>query len=78
MQYLEIKMFNTSQEFSVYIEQTALTENQTCTETLIHYCDERGIEFEDISKMVSPSLKGKLHLEMIASGLLPEQSALEV
>lgn len=71
-------MFKSPQEFSVYIEQLALTENQTCTETLIQYCDEKGIEFEDIAKMISPSLKGKLQNEMINSGLLPEQSVLEM
>ena len=46
-------MFKSPQEFSLHIEQTALTENQTCTETLIQYCDEKGIEFEDIAKMIS-------------------------
>ena len=71
-------MFKSPQEFSLHIEQMALVENQTCTETLIQYCDEKGIEFEDIARMISPSLKGKLQNEMISNGLLPEQSVLEV
>ena len=71
-------MFKSPQEFSLYIEQTSLSENKTCTEIIIDYCDEKGIEFEDIAKMISQSLKGKLQNEMISNGLLPAQSVLEV
>lgn len=72
-----MKLFKSASEFSHYVEQRAVSEGLTCTELLIEYCDERCIDFEHITKLINPSLKGKLHREMINQGLLPEQSQLD-
>jgi hypothetical protein len=71
-------LFKDASSFSQFIEQTAINEERTCTSVLVEYCDDRDMEFEQIAKLVSPSLKGKLQKEFSDIGLLPEQSTLEV
>lgn len=70
-------LFNTASDFSHFIEQTAIEEGKTCTAVILDYCDDKDIEPGDISKLVSPSLKGKIHMEMIDAGLLADHARLE-
>ena len=70
-------LFKSPTEFSHFIEQKALDEKKTCTEVLLEYCDYRDIEPDEISKLVSPSLKGKLYMEMVEKGYLQEHNTLE-
>ncbi len=71
-------LFKDAASFSQFIEQTAKNEDRTCTSVLVEYCDEKDIEFEQIAKLISPSLKGKLQKEFSDIGLLPEQHSLEM
>ncbi len=70
-------LFNTASDFSHFIEMTALKENKTCTQVILDYCDERDLEPQDIAKLITLSLRGKIHVEMIDKGLLPEQNTLD-
>lgn len=70
-------LFKTASEFSHFVEMAAMKEDKTCTAIILDYCDMKDIEPEDIAKLISPSLKGKLEQEMIDAGLLGEHSTLE-
>ncbi len=70
-------LFRNSSDFSYYIEIMAIQEGSTCTQVILDYCDTRDIEPDDIAKLIGPSLRGKLHLEMISRGLLPENANLD-
>jgi hypothetical protein len=69
-------LFSNANEFSYFIENNAKEHEKTCTATILEYCDNRDIEPDAIAKLISTSLKGKLQMEMIESGLLPEHNTL--
>ena len=50
-------IFGNCVEFSEYIETLALYESRTVTQVLIEYCEFNDVEYEDLSKMLTPSLK---------------------
>jgi predicted class III extradiol MEMO1 family dioxygenase len=70
-------LFNNSSDFSHFIESAAKREDRSCTDVILEYCDSRDIEPDDISRLISPSLKGKIEREMIESGLMSERNTLE-
>lgn len=70
-------LFNNASDFSHFIEQKAVEEDKTCTAVILEYCDDKDIEPDDVSKLISVSLRGKIQLEMIEAGLLPEHTRLE-
>lgn len=72
---IETRIFKSPTEFSQFIEQTAITERMRCSDVLIDYSDYLGVEFTDIAKMVSESLKMKLRIEMQEAGMLPKSTA---
>ena len=76
-EHVENVIFTDAKTFSQYIELIASQNETTCTQTILDYCDSKNIEAEDIARLVNVSLKGKLHQEMIAAGLLPEENTLE-
>lgn len=69
-------LFSCANEFSYFIENNAIESGKTCTQTILDYCDNRDIEPDEISKLISPSLRGKLQMELIDLGLLPEHNTL--
>ena len=69
-------LFSCANEFSYFIEHNASINQKTCTQMVLEYCDNRDIEPEEISRLISPSLKGKLQMEMVEMGLLPEHNTL--
>jgi hypothetical protein len=69
-------LFKTSTDFSYYIERSANDQKKTCTQVILDYCDSRDMEPSDIAKLISASLRGKIQMEMIEVGLLPEHSTL--
>jgi len=70
-------LFNDATSFSHFVEMHAIDEGKTCTQIIIEYCDLKDIDPEDISKLVSHSLRGKIQAEMIDAGLLPAHTQLE-
>ena len=74
---MERKLFKNPNEFSLFIEQTAVDEGISCYQALMDYCDEEDIEYEDIAKSVNRQLKEKLALEFSEMGLLRKNASLE-
>ena len=66
------RMFKDAVSFSQFIEMTAKEHAQTYTETIIEYCDNRALEPDAVARLITPALKGKIQMELIELGLLPE------
>lgn len=69
-------LFRTPSDFSYYIQTTAQQEGQSCTQTILDYCDHRDLEPDDVAKLVNRALKEQLLLEMQAEGVLPKGTEL--
>lgn len=70
-------IFKNASDFSYYIQTTAQREDQTCTQTILEYCEQRDLDPEDIAKLINRSLKEQITLEMQEDGLLPKNTTLE-
>lgn len=70
-------IFRTPNEFSLYIEMTAVKQQRTCTDIIIEYCDIRDLDPDDISKLISVSLREKIKIEMQELGLMRKTSTIE-
>ena len=46
-------------------------------EAILHLCDQNDIEPEDVSKFISPVIKGKVEAEAMNLNFLPKQSSLD-
>jgi Phage late-transcription coactivator len=68
-------LFKNSTEFSVFITDLAQSNGDTITQTIIDYCEDRDLDPEDISKLVSKSLKERIMVEMQESGLMRKDSS---
>jgi hypothetical protein len=71
-------MFKSSNEFSMYIEQTVRDRNISHMEAILEYCRQNFIEPEDIAKLVSKSLKDKLEVNFQDENYLPKKAKLDV
>ena len=71
-------MFNTANEFSLYIEQVVADRKITHMDAVLEYCKENYLEPEDIAKYVNKSLKDKIALNMQDLNYLPKQAKLDV
>jgi len=71
-------MFKSSNEFSMYIEQTVRDRNISHMEAILEYCRENFIEPEDIAKLVSKSLRDKLEVNFQDENYLPKKAKLDV
>lgn len=73
-----LKMFKTSNEFSLYIEQVVNQKRITHMDAILEYCKENYLEPEDIAKLVNKSLKEKIALNMQELNYLPKKAQLDV
>lgn len=67
-------LFRTASEFSIFITDAARKNEDTITQTILNYCEEKDVDPEDIAKLVSKPLKELIALEMQEAGLLPKTS----
>lgn len=72
---LPIKIL-TKQEFALEIERRVCSKSMGYLEAIIDYCDDRGIDPDEISKLVIGSLKEKLEAEAQRNNLLPKSASL--
>jgi hypothetical protein len=72
---LPIKIL-TKQEFALEIERRVRFKSIGYLEAIIDYCDDRGIDPDEISKLVVGSLKEKLEAEAQRNNLLPKSASL--
>lgn len=73
--FLITKEFKSPAEFAQSIEKQAVRSNSSCLDILMDYCIKKEIEAESISKLLTPSLKAKLHAEASDANLLKEKEA---
>ena len=71
-------MFNTSNEFSLYIEQVVREKKMSYMDAILEYCKENYIEPEDITSLINKSLKDKLEMDFREANYLPKQAQLDV
>jgi len=58
------------------VESLVRTESMGYAEAIVHLCDSKGIDPEDVAKLVSGSLKEKLKAEAQRNHLLPKPNSL--
>jgi len=73
-----LRMFKTSNEFSLYIEQVVNEKRITHMDAILEYCKENYLEPQDIAKLVNKSLKEKVALNMQELNYLPKKAQLDV
>jgi hypothetical protein len=67
-------LFRTAKEFSMFITNMAEKNQDTISNTLIQYCEDRDVDPEDLVKLISKPLKERLAEEYRESGLLEKTS----
>ena len=73
---LSTKLFKNSNEFSQFIEQTALNNKQTYVDTIIEFCEQNSLEPSDLANLISKSLKDKLEVDFGSRGMLKKSPSL--
>lgn len=68
-------LFKSATEFSMFITNTANKKQQTLTQTILDYCDDRDIDPENIAKLISKTMKERIAIEMQDAGLLQRESS---
>lgn len=64
-------IFETPTQFSLFIEENKLRNDSSYMEEIISYCNQNLIEYEDIVRLISNSLKEKIRLEASKEYLMP-------
>jgi hypothetical protein len=71
-------MFEDSNSFSIYIEQTARERKCSHVDAILQYCKENFIDPEDIKSLINKSLKEKMKMDFQETGYLPKTAQLDV
>lgn len=71
-------MFKTVNEFSIYIEQRAREKRMSHLDAVLEYCKENYLEPDDVTSMISKSLKDKLEVDFREANMLPKTAQLDV
>lgn len=71
-------MFNTANEFSLYIEQVVRAKRISYMDAILEYCKENFLEPDDITSLINKSLKDKLEMDFREANYLPKQAQLDV
>lgn len=66
--------FLTKAKFSKIVEQAVIELKVPYMEAVLYVCENNGIEPEDVSKFVSPVIKGKIEVEAQNLNWLPRES----
>lgn len=72
------ELFMTKQEFSMMIEQMAITKKLSYVDAVLKYCEENMLEPEDVKDMISRSLKDKMENDFREMRFLPKVAQLDV
>jgi len=73
-----LKMFEDSKSFSLYIEQVARENKCSHVDAILEYCKENFIDPEEIKSLINKSLKEKMKMDFQDSGHLPKTAQLDV
>lgn len=63
-------------DFSMYIEEKAKENGQTCLETLIEFLEDKEIEIEKIKNHLSQSLQDKIRQDFVDLGMIRANTTL--
>jgi hypothetical protein len=69
--------FLNKNRFTKLVEDTVIELKVPYMEAILHLCDQNDIEPEDVSKFISPVIKGKVEAEAMDLNFLPKQSSLD-
>ena len=58
-------LFEKASEFSYYIEQSASEHKMPLIDAILLYCDDHQLEPQDLTPLISKSLRDKLEMEFI-------------
>ena len=70
-------IFKTAVDFSQFVEITAAKQGASLTQVILEYCENKDVDYLDVAKLLSPTLKEKIAFEMQEAGLLPKHTVLE-
>ncbi len=70
-------IFKTAVDFSQFVETTAAKQGASLTQVILEYCENKDVDYLDVAKLLSPTLKEKIAFEMQEAGLLPKHTVLE-
>ena len=73
-----LKVFEDSKSFSLYIEQMARDKKCSHVDAILEYCKENFIDPEEIKSLINKSLKEKMKMDFQDSGHLPKTAKLDV
>ena len=76
MENKENTLFDSSVDFSQYVENQAYANRSTVLETLLKIIDEYDFDIEKIKPMISNSLRDKLKVEFMEKGMIKRESSL--
>lgn len=76
VEYLITREFTNSTDFSLHIEREAIRRKIGYMESLMEYCDEKGVEPVAVASMISSSLKEKIRAEAEEMNLLKKSPKL--
>src|ERR1700739_3668533 len=62
-EFLITKEFASANEFSMFIEETAIKEGMDLIDVILNYCEDKDIDVDVTAKLVTKSLKEKLAIE---------------
>lgn len=66
--------FPTPNKFSLMIESLSAEHGLSYVETIVQYCQTNDIDYDSVSKMISPTLKGKLEQEYMKLNMIKRTS----
>lgn len=70
-------IFQTANEFSLYIEKRAAENKSTVLETMIQFIDDYDVEPDLLKNLISQSLRDKLEQDFIDIGLMRSKPTLK-
>lgn len=71
-------MFKNSNEFSLHIESIAKAKRLSHMDAVLEYCKVNQIEPDDVTRLISKSLKEKIANDFMELGFLPKAATLDV
>jgi len=71
-------MFKSANEFSLYIETVVKEKRLSYMDAVLEYCKENYIEPDEVTKLISKSLKDKIEMDFRELNYLPKQAQLDV
>lgn len=73
-----LNMFDTSKEFSLYIDKVVKDKRISHMDAVLLYCKENFIDPQDIKKLINKSLKDKIKVNATELNYFPKPATLDL